>query len=122
MKTANDFITEYDLHLLAEGTHYRSWEKLGAHIIREKEEEGTFFALWAPNAKKVSVIGDFNHWNDSANPLKRIKDSGYWRGFVPGVINGALYKYAITSRYNNSKNKRHGGDDGAFPLPTSGQS
>jgi 1,4-alpha-glucan branching enzyme len=101
MKTSNDLITEYDLHLLSEGTHYRSWEKLGSHIIKTTQQEGTFFTLWAPNAREISVTGDFNGWQNTANPLARIKDSGYWQGFVPGVGKGALYKYAITSKFNN---------------------
>ncbi len=101
MTTSNDFISDYDLYLLAEGTHYRSWEKLGAHIVNTGSREGTYFTVWAPNAEKVSVIGDFNGWNEMANPLKRIKDLGYWHGFVSGVGKGALYKYAITSRLHN---------------------
>ncbi len=99
--TTNDFISEYDLHLLAEGTHYRSWEKLGAHSIKNDQMHGTFFTLWAPNAEEVAVIGDFNGWQSAANPLARIKDSGYWQGFVAGVEQGALYKFAITSKFNN---------------------
>jgi 1,4-alpha-glucan branching enzyme len=98
---ANDFISEYDLHLLTEGTHYRSWEKLGAHSIKNDQMQGTFFTLWAPNAENVAVIGDFNGWQSAANPLARINDSGYWQGFVAGVGQGALYKFAITSKFNN---------------------
>jgi len=101
MSTVNDFITDYDLHLLAEGTHYRSWEKLGAHIIRKDTHQGTSFAVWAPNACAVSVLGDFNVWRKGVNPLRRIKDTGYWQGFVAGVGQGALYKFAITSKFNN---------------------
>ncbi len=98
MTTANGPISEYDLHLLAEGTHYRSWEKLGAHSIKNDRMQGTFFTLWAPNAEEVAVIGDFNGWQSTDNPLARIKDSGYWQGFVAGVEQGALYKFAITSK------------------------
>ncbi len=101
MKTSNDLISEFDLHLLSEGTHYRSWEKLGAHLVKNNKLEGALFTLWAPNAGEVSVIGDFNNWQKTANPLARIKDSGYWHGFVPGVQQGALYKFAITSKYQN---------------------
>ncbi len=101
MTTSNDFLTDYDLYLLSEGTHYRSWEKLGAHIVKTGDREGTYFTVWAPNAEKVSVIGDFNGWNETVNPLKRIKDLGYWHGFVSGVGKGALYKYAITSSLHN---------------------
>src|SRR5690606_11749326 len=101
MKTSNDLITDFDLYLLSEGTHYRSWEKLGAHLVKIDEQEGTVFTVWAPNAYKVSVIGDFNGWDNSVNPLSRIQDSGYWQGFVPGVGHGAFYKYAITSKFHN---------------------
>jgi 1,4-alpha-glucan branching enzyme len=101
MQTPDDFITSYDLHLLGEGTHHRSWEKLGAHSIEIKNRQGTVFTLWAPNAKKISVIGDFNDWNAKAHPLKRINGSSYWQTFVPGVGPGALYKFEIISRYRN---------------------
>ncbi|HBG20492.1 MAG TPA: 1,4-alpha-glucan branching enzyme [Desulfobulbaceae bacterium] len=101
MKPTTELITEYDIHLLAEGTHYRSWEKLGAHVVREAGREGTHFSLWAPNAREVAVIGDFNGWDELATPMTGIKDSGYWRCFVPGVGQGALYKFAITSNFND---------------------
>jgi 1,4-alpha-glucan branching enzyme len=101
MSKHDTFITEYDLHLLAEGSHYRSWEKLGAHIMETPEGRGTSFALWAPNAEKIAVVGDFNDWDAEANPLRRVKDTGYWQGFISGVDKGALYKFDITSKYNN---------------------
>ena len=96
-----DFITSFDLHLLAEGSHYRSWEKLGAHIIETDEGQGTHFALWAPNARRISVIGDFNGWDASANPMERMDDSGYWRAFIKGLGHGDLYKFEITSEHND---------------------
>jgi len=98
MNWGKHFLSDYDLHLLAEGTHYRAWEKLGAHLVEEDGLPGTHFAVWAPNAEKVAVIGDFNGWDGSANPLVSTGNSGYWKGFVPGVGQGALYKYDITSR------------------------
>ncbi|MCL7488233.1 MAG: 1,4-alpha-glucan branching protein GlgB [Desulfobulbaceae bacterium] len=106
MTGPNDFITEYDLHLLSEGTHYRCWEKLGAHIVETDKGKGTFFALWAPNARNVAVIGDFNDWDGSANPLRRINKSGYWQGFIPGVGKGALYKFDILSKLNGYQTQK----------------
>jgi 1,4-alpha-glucan branching enzyme len=92
------FLTDYDLYLLREGTHLRAWERLGAHPIEQDGVTGTHFAVWAPEAREVSVIGDFNGWRHGANPLTPAGESGVWRGFVPGVGAGALYKYAIHSR------------------------
>ena len=101
MKKSNEFLTDYDLHLLAEGTHTRSWEKLGSHMVKIAGKEGAIFTLWAPNAEAVAVIGDFNGWQKTTNPMARIDDSGYWQCFIPGVEQGAFYKYAIDSRINN---------------------
>jgi 1,4-alpha-glucan branching enzyme len=94
-------LTEHDIYLFREGTHFRLYEKLGSHIIEHEGIKGTFFAVWAPNAESVSVIGDFNSWNKKTHPLKvRSDNSGIWEGFIPGVGQGALYKYHIVSRYN----------------------
>jgi 1,4-alpha-glucan branching enzyme len=95
---APPFLTDYDLYLLREGTHLRAWERLGAHPIEQDAVRGTHFAVWAPEAREVSVIGDFNGWRHDANPLLPAGESGVWRGFVAGVEPGALYKYAIHSR------------------------
>jgi 1,4-alpha-glucan branching enzyme len=91
-------LTDYDLHLLIEGTHYRAWEKLGAHIGARDGEPGTWFAVWAPNAERVALIADFNDWDESTHLLESRGDSGIWEVFVPGVGNGTRYKYAIRSR------------------------
>ncbi|HEY8475469.1 MAG TPA: 1,4-alpha-glucan branching protein GlgB [Chloroflexota bacterium] len=91
-------LTEDDLYLFNEGTHYRLYEKLGAHPGTVDGVGGTFFAVWAPNAERVSVVGDFNHWNPTSHPLAPRGVSGVWEGFVPGVSKGALYKYHIVSR------------------------
>ena len=91
------FLTDWDLGLLAGGSHYRSFESLGAHLAHSGEAAGTRFAVWAPNADAVSVIGDFNHWDRSRNPMVQRGDSGVWEGFVEGVGDGALYKYSIAS-------------------------
>ena len=93
-------LTDYDLHLLAEGTHYRSYDRLGAHLVQLNGQRGTHFAVWAPNAERVSVVGDFNDWNPAVHPMTQRPQAGMWTRFIAGVGAGALYKYAITSRYN----------------------
>jgi 1,4-alpha-glucan branching enzyme len=91
------FLTAEDLYLFNEGTHYRLWEKLGAHPCVVEAEEGSYFAVWAPNAQRVSVVGDFNGWDKSSHPLFPRGESGIWEGFAPGVGNSARYKYHIES-------------------------
>jgi 1,4-alpha-glucan branching enzyme len=88
-------LTDFDLHLIAEGTHYRTYEKLGAHLRERNGVAGVDFAVWAPNASRVSVVGDFNGWNPDAHPLTRRHEAGVWERFIPGVTAGALYKYRI---------------------------
>lgn len=88
-------ITEYDVHLYAEGNHYRIYEKLGAHPYEVKGKKGVHFAVWAPSAEGISVIGDFNEWKADANPMKPIAGSGIWATFVPGLKEGATYKYFV---------------------------
>jgi len=93
-------LTEQDLHLFNEGTHYRIYDKLGAHVIRSGDETGTVFGVWAPNAREVSVIGNFNGWNPQAHQLQPRGSSGIWEGFIPGIAKGSLYKYHIRSRHH----------------------
>jgi 1,4-alpha-glucan branching enzyme len=88
-------LSAQDLHLFNEGTHTRLWERLGAHPATLDGEAGTVFAVWAPSAESVSVIGDFNGWEAAAQPLAPRGHSGIWEGFAPGVGDGALYKYRI---------------------------
>lgn len=94
-------LTRDDLYLFNEGTHSRLYRKMGAHPGKFDGKEGAFFAVWAPDARRVSVIGDFNGWRNRANPLFPRGRSGVWEGFIPGVKRGDLYKYHIVSRYNN---------------------
>ena len=87
-------LSDWDLHLFNEGTHHNLWEKLGSHIV----PGGVMFAVWAPNAERVSVMGDFNGWNRDSHPLQERGASGIWEGFVPDVHKGTKYKYHIVSR------------------------
>jgi 1,4-alpha-glucan branching enzyme len=97
-------LTEYDIYLFKEGSNFRLYEKFGAHIRTVQGISGTHFAVWAPNARSVAVVGDFNNWDWGSHYLKsRPDDSGIWEGFIPGIAAGTLYKYAITSNYNNYK-------------------
>ncbi len=94
--------SDFDLYLFGQGKNYRIYEKMGAHVRTVNGVTGVHFAVWAPNALAVSVIGDFNNWQRGANPMQlRHRDLGVWECFVPGVQPGALYKYAIYSRFNN---------------------
>ena len=86
---------ELDLHLLAEGNHFASYRKLGAHPLVHEGVEGVAFAVWAPNAHSVSVVGDFNAWDGRRMPMRRRGASGFWELFVPGLRPGHLYKYQI---------------------------
>ena len=90
-----------DLHYFNEGTHYRLYEKLGAHLVTAGRTKGTYFAVWAPNAAQVSVIGDLNGWNPESHPLRARGHSGIWEGFIADVDAGARYKYHIVSRYHD---------------------
>jgi 1,4-alpha-glucan branching enzyme len=94
-------LTDHDVYLLREGRHFRLYDKLGAHLVSVDGVDGACFAVWAPNAERVSVIGDFNGWNPTAHPLYPREDGcGVWEGFVPGVQAGACYKYRLQSRYH----------------------
>ena len=92
------FISQDDQYLFAQGTHYDIYEKLGAHPSCEDGEEGMFFAVWAPNAKQVYVIGEFNDWNESATPMTKLGPGGIHSVFVKGVGAGVLYKYLIITQ------------------------
>ena len=91
-------ITDVDIHLFNEGTHLYLFNKLGSHLMVNDGVEGTYFAVWAPNARYLHVKGDFNGWNNESHPLYPREASGIWEGFIPGVKKGDLYKYHIISR------------------------
>ncbi len=88
-------LSDYDLHLFSEGTHLRAWEKFGAHVMTIGGVTGVHFAVWAPNAQRVSVVGDFNRWDGRVHPMRRLVPSGVWELFVPNVPVGACYKYEV---------------------------
>ena len=100
MTTQTRWLSDYDLYLFGEGTHHRAYEKFGAHLGESEGRRGVHFAVWAPNAASVAVIGDFNGWRPEANRLELHAPAGVWEGFVPGIGEGALYKYHIVSRVN----------------------
>jgi 1,4-alpha-glucan branching enzyme len=92
-------LTGEDVYLFREGRHVRLYDKFGAHLAHEHDTAGTRFTVWAPNARAVSVIGDFNGWNRHAHAMHPRPDgSGIWETFVPGVGHGTLYKYYILSQ------------------------
>ncbi len=94
-------LTDNDLYLFNEGSHFRLYDKLGAHVIDHNGLGGTYFAVWAPNAAQVFVMGDFNGWNKSSHPLQPKGNSGIWERFFPGIGKGTLYKYHIVSRFDD---------------------
>ncbi|MCL4241596.1 MAG: 1,4-alpha-glucan branching protein GlgB [Dehalococcoidia bacterium] len=94
---ASSLLSPDDLYLFNEGTHTRLYQHLGAHLAERDGTPGVAFAVWAPNARSVTVAGDFNAWDTAADPLANLGDSGIWEGFVPGAAEGDRYKFAITS-------------------------
>ena len=91
-------ITEFDTYLFAEGKHYDVYEKFGAHPMTIDSVKGTYFAVWAPHARRVSVVGDFNMWDGALNPMQMMQTSGIYELFIPDVAPGAVYKYQILTR------------------------
>ena len=92
-------LTEDDLYLFNEGSHFKLYEKLGSHPVRHDGQDGTYFAVWAPDAEKVSVMGDFNGWDKGGHFLGSRGQSGIWEGFIPGIGKGTRYKYHVYSRF-----------------------
>ncbi len=101
MHASVSWFTDYDLYLLREGTHFRSYERFGAHLGEANGTKGAHFAVWAPNARFVSVFGDFNGWDRTAHRLTSLGDSGIWSGFVPAAKQGDCYKFFIESNENS---------------------
>jgi len=93
-------MSSYDLHLFAEGKNHFIYQKLGAHLLTINGINGVYFALWAPNARRVSVVGDFNHWDGRIHPMRVLGSSGVWELFIPGLSEGELYKYEIKTANN----------------------
>jgi 1,4-alpha-glucan branching enzyme len=105
--------TDHDIYLFKEGNHFQLYDKLGSHPMTSDGVEGTYFSVWAPNAERVMVIGDFNGWNQDSHPLRaRWDESGIWEGFISGIRKGDTYKYHIVSRYNKYRVDK--GDPYAF--------
>ena len=95
--TPEVFVSEEDCYLFGQGTHYDIYEKLGAHPSVKDGQKGYFFGVWAPNAGQVHVIGEFNGWNEEQNPMTKVGPVGIWTAFLPGVQEGQLYKFLITT-------------------------
>ena len=103
----HSLFTEFDIDLFKIGKHYRLYEKLGSHPTEVDGVKGVYFAVWAPSAKSVSVVGDFNYWLEGEHPLNvRWDQSGIWEGFIPGIGQGTLYKYKIHSHIGDVKTEK----------------
>jgi len=89
---------DVDLHLFSEGQHWKIYEKFGAHLRTLGDATGVYFAVWAPNAQRVSVVGDFNDWNGRVNPMRKLLSAGVWELFLPGIEQGAHYKFEIRTQ------------------------
>jgi 1,4-alpha-glucan branching enzyme len=97
-------LTPFELHLHGEGTHYQSYGTLGAHLVGDGSVTGVRFAVWAPNAESISVVGDFNAWNGARHPMQ-LREGGIWELFVPDLAEGAHYKYSVRSRAGSIQEK-----------------
>src|SRR6202008_980724 len=92
---SNAYLGEIDLHLFGEGRHEEIYKKLGAHLIKVGRTKGVSFAVWAPHANRVSVVGDFNGWDGSRHQMRKLGNSGVWELFIPGLSERSLYKFEI---------------------------
>ena len=96
-------LSEFDLYLFHQGTNYHAYEMLGAHFVERDGKKGVRFAVWAPHAKSISVVGDFNEWDTRVNPMTRGRDGEIWDVFIPGIEEGAVYKYAIEPQWGGPR-------------------
>ncbi|HVH59118.1 MAG TPA: hypothetical protein VM709_02255, partial [Candidatus Sulfotelmatobacter sp.] len=94
-------LSEFDLYLMGEGRHYDTYEKLGAHLITLEGVRGVQFAVWAPSAQRVSIVGDFNRWDGRVHPMRARGSSGIWEIFIPELAEGAIYKFEIIGPEGN---------------------
>jgi len=94
-------LSDFDLHLIGEGTHYKKYEKLGSHIREIDSVKGVHFAVWAPNARRVSVVGDFNRWDGRIHPMRKHPSVGIWEIFIPSLGEGTIYKYEVLTNYGS---------------------
>ena len=101
----SQILSDFDLHLFAEGTHYRVWERFGAHRMTIDGVTGVHFAVWAPNAQRVSVVGDFNRWDGRVHPMRRLVPSGVWEIFVPELRDGERYKFEVRTATGHLRQK-----------------
>lgn len=103
----HSLFTDFDINLFKSGKHYRLYDKLGSHLTEVDGQKGVYFAVWAPSAKAVSVVGDFNYWLEGEHALNvRWDESGIWEGFIPGLDQGTLYKYKIHSHIGDRKTEK----------------
>ena len=98
MKWTGSPYSEYDRYLFHQGTQYYSYTFMGGHLVEENGVKGARFAVWAPPARRVSVVGDFNNWDGRRHPMERMPQSGIWALFIPGLKEGDLYKYEVLTR------------------------
>ena len=99
------YVSNDDAYWFGNGTHYQIYKKLGCHPSEENGQKGMFFAVWAPNAKAVHVVGTFNGWNEEQHPMTKFNEGGIWTLFIPGIGEGELYKYCITTANGTKKYK-----------------
>ena len=90
-------MTEVDQYLFGQGKHYEIYRRLGAHLTMKDGTPGVYFAVWAPNARYISVVGNFNHWNRDSHPMKKTGDMGIWEVFIPNLTEGEVYKYCVNN-------------------------